>query len=544
MKKLLSLLIACLSITCVSCGQDVPADELPTSSTETVAESTTETEQNEVSAFVGKWQGVKIIEDGKESDIFVDIPVYALYQFEFCEDGSVKLGETTAKIAGNENSWKWNRTSKSNEIEFFDSEDDRDINILTLDGDYLVGKENDDILYLEKVDEFTPYSIEEETTEKTTHEYIKADPKAFIGKWEVKKLTVKKDKSYLMSEPLVEICQLEICDDYTAVISGVEISGSEKPVTYKWGMVSETEIELVDDNGNIICFTMESDYLVCTENKITVSLVKVDEFTPKESEETENSAIKQFVGKWQGEYAVDENGKKFTDDSIPMLYQFEFNEDGTLSFGGFLAEVHDKGDYTWKVDDSETITLHYSGSEEDINLSFNGKYLMYSDYKEIYLAKVDEFVPYNSETETTKSETEQDEVSAFVGKWQGEYAVDKNGKKITDDIIPEFYQFELKENGVVSLGEIPAGINEPDSLYSWEYVDENTIKFDGYGVTENMLVDMSGNYRIYNTDSKDYLIYKAHTLNGETEIYLEKVDEFIPVDFDEFYQLDKSYGLN
>lgn len=427
MKKIAALILA-LSMVCCSCGQDNPADDITENSIEEVTETVTE----EVFDFVGKWQGVKIIEDGEELYIYdddddIDIPIYACYQFELCEDGSVKLGETTAEIAGHEKSWRWNRTSAPTEIEFFDSEDDEDISILTLDGGYLVYEECDSKLYLERVDEFTPYQFEEATTENVTHEYIDSDPTAFTGKWEARKLTVKKDKSYLMNEPLMEICQLEIYDDYTAVISGVEISGSENPVTYTWGIVSETEIELVDDNGNIVFFTMDGDYLVCNENNITVSLVRVDEFTPKESEDIEDSAVTPFVGKWQGEYMVDENGEK-----------------------------------------------------------------------------------------------------------------------ITDDIIPEFYQFELKENGVVSLGEIPAGINEPDSLYSWEYVDENTIKFNGYGVTENMLFDMSGDYRIriYNTDSKDYLIYKAYTLNGEAEVYLEKVDEFIPVDFDEFYHLDKSYELN
>lgn len=519
MKKLLSLLIACLSITCVSCGQDSPADEVPESSTETVAESTTETEQNEVSAFVGKWQGVKIIENGKESDIFDDIPVYACYQFELCEDGSVKLGETTAKIAVNENSWKWNRTSKSNEIEFFDSEDDDDINILTLDGDYLVYKENDDILYLEKVDEFTPYSLEEETTEKTTHEYIKADPTAFTGKWEVKKLTVRNDKSYLMSEPLMEICQLEIYDDYTAVISGVEISGSEKPVTYKWGIVSETEIELVDDNGNILFFTMDGDYLVCTENKITVSLVRVDEFTPKESEKIENSDITQIIGKWQGEYAVDENGEKFTDDAVQMLYQFEFNEDGTLSFGGFLAEVHDKGDYTWEVADSNTITLHYFGSEEDINLSFNGKYLVYSDYKDIYLAKVDEFTPYNSETETTESETkttksetevneletEQDKVSEFVGKWQSQKAI-QNGNELDYAYgvpVNTAYQFELNEDGSAVINGVLGG--------NWRY----------FGNEVEINLNTSAIILLYQEDE----FLAKH--DKEIDFYLERVEEFV-----------------
>lgn len=330
MKKISALILACL--VCCSCGQDNPADDV----TETTTEAVTETVTEEVFDFVGKWQGVKFIEDGEELDIFDDIPIYACYQFELCEDGSVKLGETTSEIADHENSWRWNRTSSGTQIEFYDSEDDYyDVNILTFDGDYLVYEESDSKLYMEKVDEFTPYQPVEETTEKTTHEYISADPTAFTGKWETRKLTVKKDKSYLMSEPLMEICQLEIYDDYTAVISGVEISGSENPVTYTWGIVSETEIELVDDNGNIVFFTMDGDYLVCNENNITVSLGRVDEFTPKESEDVEDSAITPFVGKWQSsELIINEDKHYLSEMPVSEICHIAINDDYTAVISG------------------------------------------------------------------------------------------------------------------------------------------------------------------------------------------------------------------
>lgn len=280
MKKLSALLLA-LSLVCCSCGQDNPAGDVPETTAEISAEGVIaepETEQNEVSDFVGKWQGVKIIEDGEESDELFDMPMWAVYQIELCEDGSVKFGETTAEIVGHENSWRWNRTSNDTEIEFFDSEDDYDIITFTFDGNYLTCEDSDVTIYMEKVDEFTPYQIEEETTEKITHEYINADPTVFLGKWETQELTVNSDKQYLMGEPLMNVCQLEIYDDNTAVISGKEITGAEAPMTYTWGIVSETEIELVDDNGNIVFFTLDGDYLVDTEKDITVSLGRVEEF--------------------------------------------------------------------------------------------------------------------------------------------------------------------------------------------------------------------------------------------------------------------------
>ncbi|MDE6780737.1 MAG: hypothetical protein K2J40_04670 [Ruminococcus sp.] len=508
MKKIAALILA-LSLVCCSCGQDNPADDI----TENTTEAVTETVTDEVFDFVGKWQGVKIIEDGEELYIYDDIPIYACYQIELCEDGSVKLGETTAEIADHENSWRWNRTSKSTEIEFFDSEDDYDISTLTLDGGYLVYYEDsDDILYMEKVDEFTPYQPIEETTEKVTHEYISADPTAFTGKWEARKLTVRKDKLYLMSETLMEVCQLEIYDDYTAVISGVEISGSETPVTYTWGIVSETEIELVDDNGNIVFFTMDGDYLVCTVNKITVSLGRVDEFTPKESEDIEDSVITSFVGKWQGEYAVDENGEKITDDAIPILYQFEFNEDGTLSFGEFLAEVYDKGDYTWEVADSHTITLHYFGSEEDINLSFNGEYLVYSDYKDIYLARVDEFTPKKSE------EIEDSSITPFVGKWQSSKLIINEDKHYLSEMpVSEICHIEINDDytAVISGKEITGS--------------ENPVKYKCNDVSENKisLVDEDGNTVLLDYAEECFLY-----MGDDITVILKSVDEFTVIDPD------------
>lgn len=409
MKKLSALLLA-LSLVCCSCRQDNPADDIAENTTEAVTETTTE----EVFDFVGKWQGVKIIEDGEESYEFQGMPVWAIYQIELCEDGTIKFGEITAEIAGHEKSWRWNRMSSSTEIEIFDSENTDDINTLTFDGNYLVYEESSDILYLEKVDEFAPYNPEEATTtENVTHEYIDADPTAFLGKWETRGLTVDSDKQYLMSEPLMEVCKLEIYDDHTAVISGAEIVGSEKFLVCEWGMVSETELELLDVNGKNLLFTLDGNYLVCNVDSIVVSLGRVEEFTPKQPKEkiTENITHEYIeitdpailYGKWQGEYMIDENGDKIISDAIPMIYQFDFHEDGTLSFGEVLSEAYDAGDYTWEVTDSYTVATHYvystEDTDEDETIYFDGEHLIYSEgeYNDVYLEKVDEFIPVDPE---------------------------------------------------------------------------------------------------------------------------------------------------
>lgn len=250
MKKLIILLVIVFMI-CVSCRND------------------------RMSQFVGKWQGVKIITDGEEWDELSNIPVYALYQIELCEDGSVKFGEVASERITD--TWNWREISDNTEIELYSN---YDIEVFTLDGDVLVysESENDDTLYLEKVSEFAPYvEIPEETTENTTHEYINTNPTAFIGDWKSIKISVPQKKQYIITDySLEDVFRLTINDDHTAFVSGVEISGFENPVTYTWGMVSGTKIELVSDNGSIILLSLDNDGLLVYDNfDLTVSLKKI-----------------------------------------------------------------------------------------------------------------------------------------------------------------------------------------------------------------------------------------------------------------------------
>ncbi|MDE6425946.1 MAG: hypothetical protein K2K89_07395 [Ruminococcus sp.] len=251
MKKLIILLVMCLNV-CVSCRQ------------------------NKISQFVGKWQGVKIITDGEEWDELSGIPVYALYQIELCEDGSVKFGEVASERITD--TWNWREISDSTEIELYSN--DNDIEVFTLDDDGLVyfESENDGTIYFERVNEFSPYvEIPEETTENITHEYIYTDPTAFIGDWKSIGISVPRKKQYIITDySLEDVFRLTINDDHTAVVSGTEISGSENPVIYTWGMVSDTEIELVSDNNSIILLSLDNDGLLVYDNSaMTVSLRKL-----------------------------------------------------------------------------------------------------------------------------------------------------------------------------------------------------------------------------------------------------------------------------
>lgn len=513
MKKLLALLLACISLSCVSCGHDeeTPADDVSEITTEiTTEEETTEEEKNEdeeVSPFVGKWQGVKLIEDGEESDKLDDIPMWAAYQIELREDGSVAFGETTAELVNHKITWGWRKTSDT-QGEFFNDDDDYDIYVLTLDEDYLImtNEDSNDQLYLERVDEFTPYQLEEETTEKTTHEYIEdADPTAFIGKWECRKLTTNQKKQYLMNSPIEEICQLEIYDDHTAVISGVEVVGAEKFVVCDWGIVSENEIELTDNNGRIVFFTLDGDYLVDTEKDITVSLWRVDEFTPVK---TDNNL---FVGKWECEKIVID-GKETTEESgtpVRLCYHIELREDGSVDFDGTVAEPV-ASEIKWRRLTNSTEIEMFSNSDDDSFVAvLDGDYLIINDdedsYTQLYFIKVDEFTQKETDTDPT----------VFYGKWQGEYMIDENGEKITDNAIPMLYQFEFNEDGTLSFGEVLTEFHEGDSGYTWEVADSRTITLYYSGSEEDINIAFNGEYLVYSED---------------TDVYLAKVDEFMPLD--------------
>lgn len=247
MKRLIILLVV-IFMVCVSCRND------------------------RMSQFVGKWQGVKIITDGEERDELYAIPVYALYQIELCEDGSVKFGETASERITD--TWNWREISDNTEIELYTNDD---IEVLTLDGDCLVysESENDGTLYLEKVNEFVLYEIPEETTENTTHEYINGDSTAFVGDWKSIKISVPRKKQYLITDySLEDIFRLTINADHTAVVSGIEISGSENPVTYTWGMVSDNEIELVNGESIILLSLDNNSLLVYDTSDMNLSLQK------------------------------------------------------------------------------------------------------------------------------------------------------------------------------------------------------------------------------------------------------------------------------
>lgn len=162
--------------------------------------------------------------------------------------------------------------------------------------------------------------IETSAVEKTTYEFIEdADKTAFLGKWECEKLVVEgEEMTDLMGLPLYAVFQLEVKEDGTATMAeaAAEISESEEAVTYTWGVVSDTEIAIIDANDNAMLLTLEGDYLVGTEEGYDeqLYLAKVDEFTPFDFESFMNDF--QLEGAEDTSDSVDVSGSEETSEAV------------------------------------------------------------------------------------------------------------------------------------------------------------------------------------------------------------------------------------
>ncbi len=121
-------------------------------------------------------------------------------------------------------------------------------------------------------------------TESATHEYLEdADPTAFLGKWECEKIVNNgEEMTELMGMPVYALYQYDIMEGGTAGLSEslMEVAAEGDNLEYKWGLISETEIEITGPDGSAIQFTLDGDYLVNVDDnsKTEIYLKKVDEF--------------------------------------------------------------------------------------------------------------------------------------------------------------------------------------------------------------------------------------------------------------------------
>ncbi|MDE6092826.1 MAG: hypothetical protein K2G14_07000, partial [Ruminococcus sp.] len=135
--------------------------------------------------------------------------------------------------------------------------------------------------------------------QNTSHEYLDdADPTAFLGKWECEKIIVNgEEMADVMGMPVYAVYQYDIMENGTVGMSDslMEIATEEDNFDYTWGMISETEIEIVNPDGKTMPFTLDGDYLVDVDSDsgMEIYLKKVDEFTPFD--------YKNFVDNYQSQ---------------------------------------------------------------------------------------------------------------------------------------------------------------------------------------------------------------------------------------------------
>lgn len=175
MKKLFALLFACTATVCVlgSCGDkeessvsESSAVAEVTQSAETSADNTEQPnatheylENADITPFVGKWECSKLVANGQELEELQGLPAYAVFQYDFLEDGTVKLPDSLMAVSDTEDNitYQWGIISET-EVEVTGSNDSSVV--YTLDNGQLVNISGNEEIYLEKVDEFTEFDFQ------------------------------------------------------------------------------------------------------------------------------------------------------------------------------------------------------------------------------------------------------------------------------------------------------------------------------------------------------------------------------------------------
>lgn len=122
----------------------------------------------------------------------------------------------------------------------------------------------------------------ETVTQPETHEYLEdADKTSFVGKWECSKLVANGEEiEELQGIPAYAVFQYDILEDGNVALPDflTEAGDTENQTTYKWGIISETEIEITGSNGSAVVYKLENGQLTNIDNTEEIYLDKVDEF--------------------------------------------------------------------------------------------------------------------------------------------------------------------------------------------------------------------------------------------------------------------------
>lgn len=161
-----------------SSSESSVSDTVDVSASESETESATEENSNEQSseeivlqsgtheyiedadatAFLGKWECSKLVSKEGEVTELSGIPVYAVFQYNILEDGTVALPDSLMEISDPENpiTYSWGLISE-NEIEISGS--NGSVIVYTLEDGQLINVSEAEGIYLDKVDEFHEFDF-------------------------------------------------------------------------------------------------------------------------------------------------------------------------------------------------------------------------------------------------------------------------------------------------------------------------------------------------------------------------------------------------
>lgn len=229
----------------------------------------------------------------------------------------------------------------------------------------------------------------EEDTEITTHEYIDADATAFLGKWQCVKAVVDGEEVNNIDRIPLYVWQMDFQEDGKVLFG--DFMSENIDVDYTWHMISDKEIEIDDNLGDVLLLTAEGDYLINAEDGEELYFSKVDEFTA-----FGDADMTAFLGKWECKKAVID-GEEVTDiDGVPLYaYQFEFEDNGKVLLGDYMADNSGSDYYFYNLLNENQIEMIYQ-YDDKITFTADGDYLIATEEgydEQIYFVRVDEFTP-------------------------------------------------------------------------------------------------------------------------------------------------------
>lgn len=381
MKKLISILMSCMLITSAfaSCGSDGGSDSdsaskgsisglfddeedtteaddddddedtttaKKTTKGKTTKEATTEADDDESdSEFVGKWELVKIEDDGEEYTEQGGVSLRSFIRVEFDEDGNGKYMNTES---GETIKFTWDEKSSS-KVHALD-EDGDDTEFIIKSG-YLVVADDEDtdfIMYFEKVTKYTDYEGGSSSGGSSSGGSSSGEVDSkLVGTWETEENGFKGAYNYKadgMGDVILDSSELIYLDGNTMVFSDNEIT--EDMYSFKNG-----KFVLDVDGENLLTMTKISGSKNDLQGTFQITAGYLyDQYEPTFGEDFPLNLTIEFDG---------------SDSAMVMADCYQYTADGsdiTIVKGKSLFN-NTKFSYTIKGD---TLTLSASGAKQEL----------------------------------------------------------------------------------------------------------------------------------------------------------------------------------